>query len=537
MRIITQVILSLLYGYNYEKKITKASKNIFNKNKEILIYQIKQSLLNINLEKNLNIKNNNLLQNIEIPKRSFHQYLWAYFINTEIFTSHLIFCIAKKKVFFFPLPKEYIKNVSKLIKTNLFISEVLWKLVLIISFFKNLIFIIFSIVNFFKTTFAKTNYILCKALNNSIPNNNINLKLKDFFFWFYRNFNIQKKVVFLHKSKKIKNNNLNNKFSLPYFVKYKTNPEYILFNIYNLKIYFLSLIGSVKFIIKVILKRESHFIILLYEIFKFNLHLKNPNSFEFVLYNNSNMVFRPLWTYAQEFKKKNSVIFYFYSINNEPLLHKITKKIYFDYLVFKILSWDNYILWGNEHLLWLKKRIKKNFSYKLVDFVPFEGQNIFLPKVNKKRLCIFDNPPKNDVHYFQLLNQYNIYNKDYCLSFINNILILTKKLKNTEVFLKVKRNNNTYDSSYLQYTKLLKKKFPNLKIFDQEISAQSLLLGSDLAISIPFTSTAVIANHFSSKSVFYDPSGQLKDKDNILKKIELINNKNTLHKCIKKYLR
>ena len=135
------------------------------------------------------------------------------------------------------------------------------------------------------------------------------------------------------------------------------------------------------------------------------------------------------------------------------------------------------------------------------------------------------------------MNQYNIYNKDYCLSFINNILILTKKLKNTEVFLKVKRNNNTYDSSYLQYTKLLKKKFPNLKIFDQEISAQSLLLGSDLAISIPFTSTAAIANHFSSKSVFYDPSGQLKDKDNILKKIELINNKNTLHKCIKKYLR
>ena len=43
--------------------------------------------------------------------------------------------------------------------------------------------------------------------------------------------------------------------------------------------------------------------------------------YKYCLFNNSNMVFRPFWTYVNEKKNKNSVVLYFYSTNMMPLLH------------------------------------------------------------------------------------------------------------------------------------------------------------------------------------------------------------------------
>jgi polysaccharide biosynthesis PFTS motif protein len=539
VKIVTKLFLFLLYGYDYENKLLKLSKKIYNNNKEILIYKVKQKLLNINITEDLNLKKKNFsnFKNIFDIQKSYHQYLWSYFINTELFTSHLIYCLALNKNFFFPLPKFYINNISQIVKTNGYLSEVLWNFVLILSFFKNLILIIFSLVYFFKILFNKKIFILCNALNNSIPNKNKNLKLEDFYLWFYRKFNLNQNVTFLHSSRKISNTKyIDTEKNLFYLTKYNSNPDLILFDIFNLYDFLLSFFYSTLLIIKLIFKKQKSFSILFYELFKFNLHLKNKKSFKYVLYNNSNMVFRPLWTYAQEYKIKNSVFFYFYSINNDPLEHYISKKKYIDYSVFKILSWNSYILWGKHHLLWFKKINKENFNFSLVDFVPFEGQNIFLPKNKNKRLSIFDNTPRNDHTYYKYHSQYNIYKKDYVIKFLNDILTLTKGFKNIEVFLKIKRNNTTTDKNYTKYIEAQKKIHPNLKIFHFDTSAQSLILNSDLSISIPFASTAVIANSLKVKSVYYDPSNKLNSSVNVFKDIELINNKKALSKCLKKFL-
>ena len=161
---------------------------------------------------------------------------------------------------------------------------------------------------------------------------------------------------------------------------------------------------------------------------------------------------------------------------------------------------------------------------------------MFVPKNKNKRICIFDNPPKNDHTYYKYTSQYNIYKKDYVMKFLKDILILTKGLKNIEIFLKIKRNNKTTHKNYIKYVEAQKKIYPNLKIFNFDTSAQSLILNSDLSISIPFSSTAVIASSLKVKSVYYDPSNKLDSRVNVFKNIELINNKKDLSKCIKKFL-
>jgi hypothetical protein len=56
VKIVTKLFLFLLYGYDYENKLLKLSKKIYNNNKEILIYKVKQKLLNINITEDLNLK-------------------------------------------------------------------------------------------------------------------------------------------------------------------------------------------------------------------------------------------------------------------------------------------------------------------------------------------------------------------------------------------------------------------------------------------------------------------------------------------------
>ena len=258
MKIVTKFIFFFLYGYNYENKLLKLSKKLYVNNKEILIYKVKQKLLNIDIKKDLNLKKQDFLnlKNILNIQKSYHQYLWSYFINTELFTGHLIYCLGLNKKFFFPLPKLYINNISQIVKTNLFLSEVLWNFFLILSFFKNLILIIFSLVYFFKILFNKKIFILCNALNNSIPNKNKNLKLEDFYLWVYRKFNLNKNVIFLHSSREISNTKyIDTEKKVFYLTKYNRHPDFVLFDICNLYLFFLYFFYSTLLIIKLIFKK------------------------------------------------------------------------------------------------------------------------------------------------------------------------------------------------------------------------------------------------------------------------------------------
>ena len=46
-----------------------------------------------------------------------------------------------------------------------------------------------------------------------------------------------------------------------------------------------------------------------------------------------------------------------------------------------------------------------------------------------------------------------------------------------------------------------------------EVSARKVIAAADLAISYPFTSTALIAEDLGIPSIYYDPSGTITDED------------------------
>ena len=535
MKSLLNLFFYILYGLNYKKKFLANSKIVYNSDKEILIYKIKKSLLEIKLE-NIDIKINLSINTFDI-RNSFHQYIWSKFINTHFFNAQLIMCIAQGNYFLFPLPKAYMKEVSKFIKVKFFLSNLSWRIALITLIIKNIFSIFFSILQIFKFD-KKNSYIYCKSLGNIKPNKSVHSKLDDFFLWAYKNLDIKGNTSFLHSNKKIQNKiyrNFSNKKL--FYIKYKKNTDLIIFNYKDFISYIFAGIKFLRLFFNCILKNNFCIGVLYFEIFKFNIHKRSKKSFKYVLFNNSDMVFRPLWTYAQESKNKETVVLYFYSINNDPLQHLITNKNYIDYSVFSILTWDNYIVWGKDQMNWINKRNNNHKKIKIVKYIPFEGENLIIPKIGLKRLCIFDNLVRDDYNYNQLHSQYNIYTLTYVLNFLKDIIELTNSCSTIDIVLKTKRSIKTVHPQYLSFIDNLKQNNTKISIINDRVSAQSLILNSDLVISIPYSSTAVIAKSFNIKSIFYDPSGKLNEKSNNYRDIELINDKKKLEQCLKKFLK
>ena len=71
---------------------------------------------------------------------------------------------------------------------------------------------------------------------------------------------------------------------------------------------------------------------------------------------------------------------------------------------------------------------------------------------------------------------------------------------------KIKRKNKKVHKEYMQNLKKLKKQ-PNYIEIDPDLSATQVIKQAKACISMPFTSTALIAKHEGKPSVFYDPSG------------------------------
>lgn len=127
---IKKIYLSFILGLKYEKKIEDTYKILKEKNKLREIDKIKIEIENTKIKFNRNklsifSKINKDSKNIN---DTLNQIIYHKYINT-IFTSKIGQCLAFNKVFYYPLPDEWIKIVKdKGIKTNFFFSKLLFNL-------------------------------------------------------------------------------------------------------------------------------------------------------------------------------------------------------------------------------------------------------------------------------------------------------------------------------------------------------------------------------------------------------------------------
>lgn len=307
---IKSIINFIFFNKSFDKKIEQAYKTL-EKNSEIeKIYEIKEKLQNL-ARSNLKSDNSFSEYNLDL-NLSLNQFIYSKFINTPYFTSKLIFSIAFNEKFYFPVPRKYLDIICKFTKVSLFKSKILLILFLIFYTLYQFFLIFINIKNFLMPKKINDKKIFLNSIpklysNTSADNNNL-----DFFKWVINYFQLNSKIYFIHDNKFIKDKKII--FSdFDYETNYFNNPLIIFFNPTYFKFYVKSFIKTLQFIIQIFLNKNTELLFLLKEVFFFFYLKELPKKlfYNYCLFNNSNMVFRPLWSYVNE-KKIQVQLFYIF---------------------------------------------------------------------------------------------------------------------------------------------------------------------------------------------------------------------------------
>ena len=273
-------------------------------------------------------------------------------------------------------------------------------------------------------------------------------------------------------------------------------------------------------------------LILLKEILKLLLivHSLEEVDYKYHLFPFSNSIYRPLWSYEAE-NRGSEIIAYFYSTSEQPSFCKNYEKQAY---IYNQLTWPKYFVWDLYHYEKLKSEIPENPIIEVVGYIPFSSNKPYVNKLNKC-LAVFDIYPLKLTHYIGMstYTDYIFYNKKLHINFIKNIYEIANQEK-LNILFKMKRsiNNNSISKNYIECIKALSRN-NNFEIVNPDTNAEDIINTSVATISMPFTSTGVVAKLNGSASIYYDPTGKLNIHDKASHGVLIINNFTDLNKWIK----
>ena len=223
-----------------------------------------------------------------------------------------------------------------------------------------------------------------------------------------------------------------------------------------------------------------------------------------VIFNLSDLYYRPLWTYNIE-KKDSKIYMLWYSTNNQANYKKdVQSNFFYDW---SNINWPINVVWNIGQKEWLERYIvsKKTlyFNYMWLSDYNF---NIKINK-NEKYLSVFNVPPFR-------ISRYSIVNEDELdlhsikntMNFIENIIELSDKM-NFKVLLKNKRS--FVKVHHPLYKNLLERQTTKINIINENVSPIKMLENSFASINFPFTSTAYLSQNMNIPTCYYDPSGKI----------------------------
>ena len=434
--------------------------------------------------------------NFELSAR---QYLYTRILEKP-FNEAVLLSIGSGKNLKYPLPKEWrIRLEEEGVKIDKLACSFLWVGYILKLWVINVIKGVISFFKLFRGYKDLKKYVYFDHIaENSLPSND---KVYTIVNWYlqWKN-NIKKINSIVHSDESVtdyKYKNLNIFFSdgLPQIKGFKL-VKYILWSLY---LCFYSLLFIVN---------KPYSSILLFEQLKL-IRVKlssKENIVSDALFNNTNAFYRPLWTY--EAKKMGArILFYFYSTNIENFK---TENGYSTQNPWHIATWPYFLIWDDFQKRFLERNEQFEAIKEKVGIIWYSSTCKKLD-IQKNAIAVFDITPYRLSHYFWRIKEpeYYIFNIiDLFLSDIQNVL----SRNNFCMLHKMKRVNKFADKRYVGGIKKLNTRLNYIEV-DPNMDALHVIKKTMACISLPFTSTALIAKEEGKPSVYYDPTGTLQIDD------------------------
>jgi polysaccharide biosynthesis PFTS motif protein len=338
--------------------------------------------------------------------------------------------------------------------------------------------------------------------------------------WLGRSIFIKRVLHSVRASPQIEINNINIQYShspIPHLNSFKGTCKYMVWGINVILIALFDIFRS----------RYWHALILRESSKAVQVRLQNSEYLaKDYLFHNASPVYRPLWTYDVE-KKGSRILFYFYSTNVESF--KTSSGYVQQEPFWHLMNWPNYLVWDDYQSNFVKRVAGDDNNVYIVGPLSLAYSNNEDLHINsKKTIAVFDVQPFRNSR-FQLLGAVNdYYTPRTNIKFLTDIVKSAEK-NNLEIIFKRKRNigkltNREYENciSYLNKSK-------HFISVDSEIDSEHIINHSLAAISLPFTSTALLAKELGKPSIYYDPYSQVQRDDRAAHDIDVISNMDKLN--------
>lgn len=227
------------------------------------------------------------------------------------------------------------------------------------------------------------------------------------------------------------------------------------------------------------------------------------------LFHNSNCFYRPLWSYEAQ-AKGSRVLFYFYSTNAENFK---TINGYSVQYPWHLISWSHYLAWDKYLANFIKRHDKHRATIEQTGITWFSSSTTKSQYLSDNAIAVFDVQPRKTSSYITLGATLDYYIPKIANQFLVDIQTILKE--NQQVMAhkrKRKRNSLWSHPKYLRLINQLKQQ-QNYTYIDPDLAATTLITQTKASISVPFTSTALIAKAQGKPSVYYDPSGLIQKDD------------------------
>lgn len=236
------------------------------------------------------------------------------------------------------------------------------------------------------------------------------------------------------------------------------------------------------------------------------------------LFHNENLLYRPLWTYEAE-KRGAEITMYFYSTNIEGF--KTNGSDMEPFYAQRCLNWKRYLVWNEFQANFVRQLTGLDGEVEAVGPIWFSDIDETLNTMDDRVIAVFGVTPHRTSQRFFHGISFDYYSPKNCIKFLDDAFEAAKQ-QNYKCVVKAKRDAGSFlDKSYGYFIKN--------RLQDSEIieinpakAALAVIEKSTMVISMPFTSTALIAKDLGIPTCYYDPSGILYLNDKAAHDIQII---------------
>lgn len=236
------------------------------------------------------------------------------------------------------------------------------------------------------------------------------------------------------------------------------------------------------------------------------------------MFHNSGWIYRPLWTYEAE-NRGAGITFYFYSTNCESFkrLDGYPNPIY----GYQAMNWPRYLVWDEYQADFVRRCVGEAANISIVGSIWFSDSAAEMSASSGRGVAVFDITPFRSSRYRTLGIDFEFYVPKTCIPFLHDIQQVAKGAGYVMLWKRKRKIGSIAHPRYRFFTEHISEA-ENVIMIDPDCSANRVIEASSLVISMPFTSTALVARELGKPSCYYDPSGMVQKDDRAAHGIEII---------------